>query len=73
MDYQLLFNLAVGVSAGFAGWMLNRISMMLDRVDSDIRNIPLTYVSKDDYRADIQTIHSKLDKVLDKLDGKMDK
>lgn len=73
MDYQVLFNLAIGVSAGFAGWMLNRISMMLDRVDGDIRNLPHIYVSKEDYRADIQEIHRKLDKIMDKLDDKADK
>jgi hypothetical protein len=73
MDGQSLFNLVVGVAAFFGGWTLNNITRMLNRIDDDIREIPLTYVSKDDYKTDIAEIKGMLGKIFDRLENKVDK
>ena len=73
MDYQILFNLAVAVAAFLGGWTLNRIYQALDRLDADLRQMPLNYVNRDDYRSDVTEIKTMLGKIFDKLDGKADK
>tara|TARA_R110000868_G_scaffold37207_2_gene131870 strand:- start:243 stop:464 length:222 start_codon:yes stop_codon:yes gene_type:complete len=73
MDYQILFNIAVAVAGFFGGWTLNRIYQALDRLDSDVRQMPLNYVTRDDYRSDMSDIKNMLGKIFDKLDGKADK
>ena len=73
MDYQVLFNIAVAMAGFFGGWTLNRIYQTIDRLDSDVRNMPLNYVTRDDYRNDMRDIKDMLGKIFDKLDGKVDK
>jgi hypothetical protein len=73
MDYQVLFNIAVCVAGFFGGWTLNRIYTAIDRLDGDVRNMPVNYVSKDDYRDDIKDMNRKLDKIFDLLQTKVDK
>jgi hypothetical protein len=73
MEGQMLFNLVVGVAAFFGGWTLNNITRMLNRIDDDIRELPMTYVSREDYRSDINEIKGMLGKIFDKLEGKVDK
>ena len=53
--------------------MLKRITDSLDRLDTDVRNMPDKYLAKDDYRRDIDEIKTMLDKIFDKLDDKADK
>ena len=73
MDMQILFNIAVAVAAFLGGWVLNRIYSAIDRLDNDVRDMPKTYVSKDDYRADMHDIKEMLNKIWDRIDGKADK
>jgi hypothetical protein len=73
MEIQQLFNIALGLAAFFGGWVLNNITRTLERLDSDIRMMPTNYVSKDDYRRDIDDIKEMLGKIFDKLDNKVDK
>lgn len=73
MDYQVLFNGAVIVASFFGGWTLNTITRSLERLDNDVRNLPHSYVSKDDYRSDIKDVKDMLGKIFDKLDTKVDK
>jgi hypothetical protein len=73
MDYQVLFNIAVCVAGFFGGWTLNRIYTAIDRLDGDVRNMPVMYVTKDDYRDDIKEMNRKLDKIFDLLQTKVDK
>jgi hypothetical protein len=73
MDYQVLFNIAVAIAGFFGGWTLNRIYIAIDRLDSDVRNMPHDYVSRDDYKADIREMRDLLGKIFDKLDNKADK
>lgn len=73
MDYQVLFNLAITAAAFFGGWTLNRIYTAIDRLDSDVRGMPHVYVSKEDYKHELQKVQEMLNRILDKLDDKMDK
>jgi hypothetical protein len=73
MDYQVLFNISVAVAGFFGGWTLNRIYQAIDRLDGDVRAMPVNYVAREDYRADMREIKDMLGKIFDKLDGKVDK
>jgi hypothetical protein len=73
MDYQVLFNISIAVAAFFGGWVLNSISRAVERLDIDVRQLPHTYVTREDYRADITEIKQMLGRIFDKLDDKVDK
>jgi hypothetical protein len=73
METQQLFNIAIGLAAFLGGWVLNNITKAIERLDTDVRAMPATYVSKDDYRRDIDDIKEMLGKIFDKLDSKVDK
>jgi len=73
MDYQILFNLSVAVAAFFGGFLLERISRAVERLDGDVRAMPLTYVTKDDYKSDIKEVKDILGKIFDRLESKADK
>jgi len=72
-DGQILFNIIVGLAGVFGGWILNNISRSIERLDKDVRSMPLTYVTRVDYRADIEEIKAMLNRINDKLDAKADK
>jgi hypothetical protein len=73
MDNQQLFNILMGVITFLGGWVLNNITKSIDRLDSDIRQMPHAYLSKDDYHRDIADVKDMLGKIFDKLDNKQDK
>ena len=70
---QTVFNIVVGVAAFFGGWVLNSITKAIEKLDKDVRSMPMTYVTKDDYHRDIDDIKEMLDKIFNKLDKKVDK
>jgi hypothetical protein len=73
MESQTIFNLIVGLAAFFGGWVLNSITKAIERLDMDVRQMPMTYIAKDDYRRDIDEVKDMLGKIFDKLDTKQDK
>lgn len=73
MDSQILFNIAVAIAGFFGGWVLNNIHRSIDRLDTDVRALPHTYVTREDYKEDIRDIRDMLTKIFDKLDHKQDK
>lgn len=73
MDLQLLFNIAVGMAGFFGGWILNNISRSIDKLDQDVRAMPLTYVTQNHYQRDIDEIKGMLRLIFDRLDDKADK
>jgi hypothetical protein len=73
MDYQVLFNIAVGLTGVFGGWTLSRIYTAIDRLDKDVRDLPHIYVSKDDYREDVREIKELLGAIFKRLEHKADK
>ena len=73
MDTQQIINVALGLIAFLGGWVLNNITKAIERLDTDVRAMPMTYVAKDDYRRDIDDIKELLGKIFDKLDTNADK
>ena len=68
-----MFNLAVVVVAFFGGWMVNRVFVLLDRLDEDMKLVPEKYIAKDDYREDIREIKEMLGAIFKRLENKADK
>ena len=54
MDYQVMFNVTIAVAGFVVGWLVNRVFALLDRIDDDMKSIPIMYVAKEDYRDDIR-------------------
>jgi hypothetical protein len=73
MDSQMFFNIAIGLASFFGGWVLNNITKAIDRLDNDVRKMPMIYISKEEYHRDIDDIKIMLSKIFDKLDNKVDK
>lgn len=73
MDTQILFNIAVSLAGFLGGWVLNNIYRSIERLDTDVRAMPHTYVAREDYRADMREVKDMLGKIFDRLDGKVDK
>ena len=47
MEAQILFNVLVGIAGLFGGWILNNISRSIEKLDEDVREMPLTYITQD--------------------------
>jgi len=73
MDYQVLFNGAVIIASFFGGWTLNSITKSIERLDIDVRALPLNYVARIDYREDIRELKDIMNKVFERLENKADK
>lgn len=73
MDYQVLFDIAVGIAAFFGGWTLNSITKSIQILDRDVRDMPKTYITKEDYHRDIDEIKDICRQIFEKLDNKADK
>ena len=73
MDTQYLFNVAVSIAGFLGGWVLNNIYQTLRVLDKDVRQMPLNYVAKDDYRRDIDEVKEICRQIFAKLDAKADK
>ena len=73
MELQQLFDVAVTIAGFLSGWVLNNITKAIDRLDSDIRDMPKDYVTKEDYHRDIDEIKDICKQIFNKLDNKADK
>lgn len=73
MDAQTLINIAIALSGFFGGWVLNSLSRSIIRIEDRISEMPLIYVTRDDYRRDIDEIKGMLTRIFDKLEDKADK
>tara|TARA_R110001632_G_scaffold170514_1_gene289735 strand:+ start:1887 stop:2108 length:222 start_codon:yes stop_codon:yes gene_type:complete len=73
MEYQVLFNVAVGVAGFIGGWLVNRVFVLLDRIDADMKSIAVQYVTKEDYREDIREVKEMLGAIFKRLETKADK
>jgi hypothetical protein len=74
---QDLVNLVIGVAGAAMGWMLkvvwDSIRLLQDDMKVLERALHTKYVSKDDYRADIQDIKAMVKAIFDRLERKADK
>lgn len=77
MDYQTLFNIILGVVMTIIGWFGRSVWEASIELRADLsrlrEDIPRTYVSREDYRADIREVKEMLTRIFDKLDSKVDK
>lgn len=73
MDSQTIINVSIGLAGFFGGWVLNSLSKSIIRIEDRIAELPLLYVTKDDYKRDIDEIKSMLVRIFDRLDDKVDK
>ena len=73
MDPQWLINLGFGAAGAFGMWILNRLSTSVEKIEDNIKDMPLRYVTKDDYRQDISEIKSMLGDIYKELRTKADK
>jgi hypothetical protein len=69
----MLINILVGIAGAFGGWVLNSLSRSIIRIEDRIAEMPLQYVTKDDYRSDITEIKSMLHDIYKELRTKADK
>lgn len=77
MDIQTLFNASVAAILMLAGWVLRTVWDAVNELKRDMkeieRNLPDTYVRRDDYKDDMKEVKEILHAIFDKLDGKADK
>jgi len=73
VDPQWLINLGFGAAGAFGMWILNRLSTSVEKIEDSVKDMPLRYVTKDDYREDIVEIKGMLGKIFDRLETKVDK
>jgi hypothetical protein len=73
METQSIINIAVGLAGFFGGWVVNSLSKSIIRIEDRISEMPLLYVTKDDYKRDIDEIKAMLTRIFDRLDDKVDK
>lgn len=74
---QDLYNIIVGIAGVAVGWLLKvvweSVRVLQDDIKKIEREVHTSYVSKDDYRADIQEIKEMCKAIFDRLDRKVDK
>lgn len=74
---QDLYNILIGVSGAAAGWLLKVLWESVRALQEDMKTIEkeihTKYVSKDDYRADIQEIKEMVKAIFKRLEQKADK
>lgn len=77
MDPQTIINLGISVACAAAGWWLRVLWEAQQRLQHDLgeleKELPHTYVLKQDYRQDIQEVKEMLSKIFDRLESKADK
>ena len=74
---QSLINFAFGAVLMLSGWVLRTIWDAVNNLKKDLqeleRNLPDTYVRRDDYRDDMKEVKDILHAIFNKLDNKADK
>lgn len=73
MDPQFLINIGFGAAGAFGMWIINRLTTSVQKIEDDIKELPVRYVAKDDYRSDITEIKTMLHDIYKELRNKADK
>ena len=77
MDLQTLLNLVFTGAGAVCGWILRVVWQEIKLVQANQqdleRELADSYVRKDDYRIDIAEIKGMFNRIMDKLDNKVDK
>ncbi len=69
MDYQVLFNIFFGIAGFLGGWVLNNLSKAIERLDADVRAMPMTYVTKTDWKDAMREMKDEMRNGFDKIDS----
>jgi hypothetical protein len=77
METQALINFGFVLVSGVLGWFAREMWSAVKELKADLaklrEELPKTYVTKDDFKSDMQRVLDMLDKIWTKLDGKADK
>jgi len=77
MDWQTLFNIALGVSASLFGWLARTLWDAVQKLTADLsvlrEELSRDYVRKDDFKDAFREVKDMLTRIFDKLDSKQDK
>jgi leucyl aminopeptidase len=73
LDAQWLVNLGFSAAGAFGMWIVNRLTTSVQKIEDDIKEFPLRYVAKNDYRSDIADIKTMLHDIYQELRKKADK
>jgi len=73
MENQVVFNFVVAIAGFLLVFVFNSVTKKLQKLEDKLSELPMSYVQKDDYRADISEIKLILKQIFDKLDNKADK
>ena len=77
MDHQTLINLAGGATLTALGWFARQLWEAVQELRRDVHQIevdlPRSYVRKDEFTDTMKRIESIVERIFDKLDGKVDK
>jgi len=77
VEAQAIINFAFGAILMLSGWILKTIWDAVTNLKRDIqdleRNLPDTYVRRDDYKDDMKEVKDILHAIFNKLDNKADK
>ncbi len=73
MENQAVFNFVVAIAGFLAVFVFTSVTKKLQKLEDKLSDLPIVYVQKDDYRADIAEIKLILKQIFDKLDNKADK
>ena len=77
MDVQNVLNALAVVIGSIIGWFVKIIWDSVKELKDDLKEtnkvIHEQYVRKDDYRAEMSKIENMFNRIMDKLDGKVDK
>lgn len=84
MDYQVLFNIVVGILGALGGWILNAIwngLKELQNADKDLAEkvgaievlVAGQYMTRDEFTTAVTSINAKLDRIQETLNRKVDK
>ena len=77
MDAQGIINIIAAVVGAIIGWfikiMWDSVKELKDDIKETNKMVHEQYVRKDDYRVEMSKIESMFNRIMDKLDGKVDK
>jgi hypothetical protein len=73
VDPQFLINIGFGAAGAFGMWIINRLTTSVQKIEDDMKELPVRYVAKDDYRSDIAEIKTMLHDIYKELRNKADK
>lgn len=77
MDYQTLFNIAIGAIVAAIGWfaraLWDAVASLREDLHSLERELPKTYLAKDEFKEGIREIKDILGEMFRKIDDLKDK